>query len=1153
MPDLVLTDVMMPRMDGFQLIEEIRRSVHIREIPVIMLSARAGEESKIEGYEAGADDYLIKPFSAREMLARVSSLIELTKMRRAVEAEREKSFAVLESVTDAFYALDRNFCFAYLNQKAEEYLGKNREELIGQNIWELFPGVTGTTLQTEFENAFRENKPVGFEFLSPFSNRWNEIHAYPSREWLLVYLRDITERIQIQETLAETVQSLARERERLNIALLTGALGAYEWHVGDETIWWSPEVYPLYGVNPATFTPTVESFGALIHPDDREELWRKSEECITERKVFNHEYRIIRPDGEVRWIYNRSHVGLNAEGVVERITGVAADITERKKTEQAVQKSEAEFRMLADAVPQIVWVTDGEGKVIYVNEHWREFSGLGVEETGNREMLVTQFHPDDRLRILEEWSRAFKNKTTFEVEGRMRNQRTGEYSWFLMRSEPTADADGNIIKWFGTSTDITANKKAENRAVLMAEISELARKFENPGNFLYAVSKAVGEHFEARRCLFNEIDLENDIEIVHRDYCHGIESVAGKHKISAYSPVTSAEMEAGITVVNRDSKIDPRTAHLYEETYKPAGERAYIAVPLLRENRWVASLWVSTDEPRDWGKGEISLLEFIAEQVWAVVEKLRIDAALRESEKRFRNMADHAPVMIWVTDPTGYCNYLSQSWYEFTGQTPETALGFGWLEATHPDDAGRAEAEFIGANEKHAPFRLEYRLRRKDGEYRWAIDSAQPRFGEEGEFLGYIGSVIDITDRKRAEQEREKLLAQEKILREEAERANRLKDEFLATVSHELRTPLNSMLGWAAMVRQNNYNTEIMRRAFEVVERNARNQNQIISDILDVSRIITGKLNLNLQPVELSAAVQAAIDTIRPAADAKRIRLETDFEPDAEMITGDADRIQQIVWNLLSNAVKFTPEAGRIEIASRFSDRYVEISVADDGSGIKPEFLPFVFDRFSQADGKMNRRHGGLGLGLAIVRHLTELHGGSVSVQSAGEGHGSIFTVRFPLKLRFADTDKNGSEDSDNQAEAISETGGKPAGRLEGLRILVVDDEPDALELSAFILTDQNALVFTAESVDQALEIFAAETLDAIVSDIGMPEKDGLDLIQEIKARSDGQITPTVALTAYARKEDSRRVLEAGYDAYLPKPVEPEKLIETVLEIIEEK
>jgi PAS domain S-box-containing protein len=1039
LPDLVLTDVMMPRLDGFELLGEIRKSERTREIPFIMLSARAGEESKIEGFESGADDYLIKPFSARELLARVNSVIELSKMRRAVEAERKQ---------------------------------------------------------------FTENL------------RQSETH-----------LQMTTEAAQI---------------------------GTWEWHIQINEIIWSPIHKRLWGYEPTPEPITIEDWARRIDESDLVEAQAAINKCLRREGDYDIEYRIT-PVGsdEIRWIRSTGKAVFDQRGKAVSMLGVSFDVTEAKQAEELLQKSEAEFRLLANAVPQIVWVADSEGRLVYVNEQWTEFSGLTVADTSERARASEILHPDDRALIYAEWKRALESGTTFEVEARMRDYQTGEFRWFLMRSEPTRDAAGKIVKWFGTSTDITANKSAEKRAMMVAEINQLTRQFENPASLLYVVSKVVGEYFKVTRCLFNEIFLENDLEIVHRDFCDGVESVAGRHKISDYSAITTAEMSAGKTVVNRDSKTDPRTAAVYEKIYAKNGERAYVAVPLLRENRWVASLWVSDDEPRDWTKDDVNLLEIVAEQVWSVVEKLRIDAALRESEKRFRNMADHAPVMVWVTDPTGFCTYLSQSWYEFTGQTPETGLGFGWLDATHPDDAKHAEEEFVRANQNQSPFRLEYRLRGKDGEYRWAIDSAQPRFGEDREYLGYIGSVIDITERKAAEQEREKLLLQEKFLREEAENANRLKDEFLATVSHELRTPLNSMLGWATMVRQNNFDTDLMRRAFEIVERNARNQNQIISDILDVSRIITGKLNLNLQPVDLSTAILAAIDTVRPAIDAKGIDLVTRFEIDTETVTGDADRLQQIVWNLLSNAVKFTPEGGTIEIVLGFQNNYAEISVSDNGSGISPEFLPFVFDRFRQADGKMNRRYGGLGLGLAIARHLTELHGGSISAHSPGAEQGSTFTVRFPLKMRFSGFAENGAGNVVPDRETIS-TPGEPAQKLlDKLKILVVDDEPDALELVAFILTEQNALVSAADSVDKAIELFETQKFDAIVSDIGMPEKDGFELMRLLKSRTNDSKSPvpTIALTAYAREQDSRRVLSAGFSAYLPKPVEPATLIETVIEI----
>ncbi|HEU4404345.1 MAG TPA: ATP-binding protein [Polyangiaceae bacterium] len=688
----------------------------------------------------------------------------------------------------------------------------------------------------------------------------------------------------------------------------------------------------------------------------------------------------------------------------------------------------------------------------------------------------------------------------------------------------------------------------------------------------------------------------------------------------------------------------------------------------------------------------------------------RAEAVLQESEARFRNMADYAPVMLWVTDARGACTYLSRRWYEYTGQTEATGLGLGRLGATHPDDAEAAGGAFLGANARREPFRVEYRLRRRDGAYRWVIDAAAPRFGPDGAFLGYVGSVTDIDARKRAEDHaallaragavlsasfdaaatvqavvrlavpaladwssvylrdeggRPRLVAtahvdpaKEGLLREaferygladdaphgyaavlragrseliaevpgavldaiardpehrrlldelgarsamtvplalagrtfgamtlvasesgrrygpddlrlaeelgrriavaidaarlfeatqrerrRAEEANRAKDEFLSVASHELRTPLNAILGWSRMLRSGSLPEEKRERALETIERNAKAQVQLVEDILDVSRIITGKLRLDLAPLEPAHVIEAALDVVRPAAEAKGVRLQALLDPGAGALVGDAGRLQQIVWNLLSNAVKFTPKGGRVHVQLRREDSYVEIAVADTGRGIDPAFLPHVFEPFKQADPSATRSYGGLGLGLAIVKHLVELHGGTICAESEGPGRGAAFTVRIPVaplrRTSFA-----------RPAPTPARDGGglECPPELVGLRVLVVDDEPDARDLIKSILEEGRAEVVVATSAAEALDHVRARPPDVLVSDVGMPGEDGYSLVRKLRALGDdaGGRTPAVALTAYARAQDRTRALLEGFTSHVAKPVEPQELIAVV-------
>ena len=409
--------------------------------------------------------------------------------------------------------------------------------------------------------------------------------------------------------------------------------------------------------------------------------------------------------------------------------------------------------------------------------------------------------------------------------------------------------------------------------------------------------------------------------------------------------------------------------------------------------------------------------------------------------------------------------------------------------------------------------------------------------------VGSIGRQIgQFTKRKRVEEERLALLDSERAARGEAEQANRLKDEFLATLSHELRTPLNAVIGWSRMLNSGRLDPDSSNHALQVIERNAWAQKQIIEDILDVSRVITGKLRLKVGPVDLVPVVEGALDAVRPAMEAKDIQVETVIDAGLRMIMGDGDRLQQVVWNLLSNAAKFTPHGGKVVIRVTQLDPHVQIQVGDTGPGINSTFLPHVFERFRQGDGSTTRTHGGLGLGLAIVRHLVELHGGVITAENRANGSGAIFTVKLPLpnsELR--------PETLANAASVFKEPEMEPPS-LENLKILVIDDENDALDLISMELTQHGAQVKAVSSAKAALEHLKQERFDLLISDIGMPETDGYELIRSVRKLPDDyqRKIPAVALTAYARVQDRMRAILAGYDTHVPKPVEAHELVTIV-------
>lgn len=536
-------------------------------------------------------------------------------------------------------------------------------------------------------------------------------------------------------------------------------------------------------------------------------------------------------------------------------------------------------------------------------------------------------------------------------------------------------------------------------------------------------------------------------------------------------------------------------------------------------------------------------------RVWSyrdVTARRQAEEAVRETRDRLEFMSEVLPLKIFTAQADGNADYFNRQWVEYAGITLERLLGWEWTKLISPDDASESLERWRHSLQTGEAFQVDHRLRHANGDYRWHLTRAQAKRDLDSSISMWVGSSIDIDSMKRADEERKQLLANERIARSEAEQVNRVKDEFLATLSHELRTPLNAILGWSQLILQGSMDAQNVERGMEIIERNARAQNKLIEDLLEMSRIISGKVSLDIHLLDLASIAHAAVESLTPLAEAKGIRIMNFIDHAAGKAAVDHNRVQQIICNLLSNAIKFTPKDGHVDVIVRRAGSHAEIVVKDSGIGIKPEFLKYVFERFRQADSSSTRRHGGLGLGLAIVKQLVLLHGGTVRAESEGEGQGASFTVSLPLTPM-------GAEEVDvRDGRGLFTTHARF--EFPGARILVIDDEEDSLELMREILAKCGAAVMAASSAAEALEIVKNEKPSVIISDIGMPDMDGYDFMREVRSLPDtqGGKARAIAVTGFVRPEDRAAAIAAGYQMHFSKPVNPRQLVSAVGELLEQ-
>ncbi|MBC8145047.1 MAG: PAS domain S-box protein [bacterium] len=534
-----------------------------------------------------------------------------------------------------------------------------------------------------------------------------------------------------------------------------------------------------------------------------------------------------------------------------------------------------------------------------------------------------------------------------------------------------------------------------------------------------------------------------------------------------------------------------------------------------------------------------------------ITKQHRAEEELRRSEERFRLAVEAAELGPWEFNiRTGEVHW-STNLERIHGLEPGTFGGTfdDYRSDMHPEDVDRVLGSIKSAIESGSDHNVEYRIIRPDGAERWVLGRGRVYFDASGAPLRMTGVCLDITENKRIELQRERLLESERVAPSESERANRIKDEFLSTLSHELRTPLNAILGWSDLMRGSQLTDDEFATGVDVIQRNARMQAQIVEDLLDMSRIISGRMRLEVTSIDFTRVIDSAMETVRPAADARGVQLRKSIDASVAIIIGDENRLQQVIWNLLSNAVKFTPRDGVVSLELQRSENGISLAIVDSGEGIHPDMIAQIFERFRQADSSTTRRHGGLGLGLAISKSIVELHGGTLHASSDGPGMGSMFTIELPTSTQMSIVPQDPlplpSAPSDHQNQFA-----RPD--LIGCSAIVLDDDDDGRDVVRRILEESGVTVRVAGTAHEALEFIAAHVPDIVISDIGMPRVDGYDFMRLLRSSTPerGSAVPAIALTAFARADDRARALAAGYQQHAAKPIEPSTLLALVRELI---
>ena len=1074
--------------------------------------------------------------------------------RKHTEKATAHLAAIVESSDDAIISKDLQGIITSWNKSAERVFGYADEEVIGKPGTTLIPPHLGDEEQLILERIRRGEPIEHYETVrrrkdgsdinvsitvSPIQDEAGNVVGASK------IARDITERRQNEEILLEN-------QMMLSLAMQSSRMGAWEEDIATGVVLWSEELEEIFGLEKNAFGQTTEALYELIHEDDRQRMRAEVERAINEHRDYTIEFRFYHAGGSIRWMEWRGQAVYSEKSKPVRIYGIGIDITERKMSEDNLRYQKTLLEALTESVLDGILIVSPEGRMLHFNQHFLDIWNFPEEivqsQSDEAALKWAASQTMNPAAFLERVTNVY-DQPDEEVREELPMKDGRVYERF---GAPIHDGNTRL-GWVWTFRDISERKRAEER------LRESEEKFRNMANSISQfawMADASGSIFwynerwyEYTGTTFEEMQGWGCQAVHHPDY---LEPVTGRFK----QHISSGEP--------------------WEDTFplrSKKGEYGWFlsrALPIRDENgkiiRWFGT---NTDitERKQAQEALIIAERKAAEDYQALLSRI---VPLGQVLGTARDLISVYRALHEFVSSSMNCSAFFVSFYDAENYLRTAA--YVWGEGDEVDIAGLPPIPLTidgGANSQ-AVFQKKTIITN----HYWKTMENRPHvvFQENGtnpnsslvvpmmiknEVIGTLEVQAHENEAFSQEQavalemvanlaavaiENVRLLEVEANARQVAEEANRAKDEFLSVLSHEMRTPLNAIFGWTRMLKSGGLNETLKNQAIETIERNARLQNDLIEDLLDVSRIISGKMRLDCEKIDFVSIVESCVETARPLAQEKDIEFAFYTQTASQNIFGDTTRIQQIVNNLLNNAIKFTPTGGRISVSLSLKNEKIQLQIVDTGIGISEAFLPFIFDRFKQADSTTKRSYSGLGLGLTIVRHLTELHGGHIKVSSEGENLGSTFVIELPLAK--AETEQSAPINGYNSAANS---------KLKGAKILLVDDDFDGLQPLQIFLENQQADVSCAFSAQEALrKIAEEERFDILISDIGMPEMDGFELIAEVRKLTNHKnyLLPAIALTAYASSQDRERVLSSGYQTHLSKPVDFEEFLLTISNLL---